>query len=147
MKFKYRLILLATLPLFLLVSLSTTPAFAAGITAVCGSSSTGGISGASSTTFCHDQPPASCSSGGATSTNCNPVTGTDGILLKVTDLVAFIAGVAAVIMIIVGAFQLVTSGGDSGRVKSARGTIIGALIGLVIISLAETIVLFVVGKL
>jgi hypothetical protein len=77
----------------------------------------------------------------------NPVYGKNGLLIKIANVIAFIAGAAAIIVIIVGALKLVTSGGDSGSVSSARGTIASALIGLVIVALAATIIDFVVNRL
>lgn len=78
--------------------------------------------------------------------NSNPISGKDGILLKATRIVAVIAGVAAVIMIIIGAIKYVTSGGDSSAAGSAKNTIIFALIGLVVIVLAQAIITFVVSQ-
>lgn len=76
----------------------------------------------------------------------NPISGTSGIILRATRLIAVVAGAAAVILIIVGAIQFVTSSGDSGGAKRARETILYALIGLVIIALAQAIVSFVVVR-
>ena len=77
----------------------------------------------------------------------NPLTGSNGLLLKIADVVAVLAGIAAIIVIIVSGFTLVASGGDAAKAKSARSAIIGAVIGLVIIALAATIVSFVLGNL
>jgi hypothetical protein len=77
----------------------------------------------------------------------NPIFGKGSVLAKATNIIAMVAGIAAVIMIIIGGFQYVTSGGDSGKAASARSTIIGALIGLVIIVLARTIINFVITRL
>jgi hypothetical protein len=65
------------------------------------------------------------------------------IIASVTNIISSLVAVAAVIMIIIGGFRYVTSGGDSNRVASARGTIINAIIGLVIAVLAQVIVRFV----
>lgn len=62
------------------------------------------------------------------------------------NILSLIAGVAAVIMLIVGGFRFITSSGDSNNVASARGTIIYALVGLVIVALAQFIVHFVLAK-
>jgi hypothetical protein len=80
--------------------------------------------------------------------NKNPIAGsTDSILAKAVNLLALIAGVGAVIMIIIGAFNLATSGGNSESIQKAKSRITGALIGLVIISLAWLIVSFAIDKL
>jgi hypothetical protein len=51
----------------------------------------------------------------------------------------------AVIMIIYGGFRYITSGGDSNRVGSAKNTLIYAIIGLIIVALAQLIVHFVLS--
>lgn len=76
----------------------------------------------------------------------DPVTGPNGIILKAANIIAIIAGVAAIIAIIIGGLKYVTSGGDSGGVSSAKQTILYALIGLIVIILARTIITFVIHK-
>ena len=77
----------------------------------------------------------------------NPLTGKDGVLYKVSLIVASVAGLVAVIVIIVSGFQFLVSGGDAQKVAGARRTLIGAIIGLVVIVLAQSIIMFVVGRL
>ena len=62
------------------------------------------------------------------------------------NLLSFAVGIAAVIMVILGGFKYVTSGGDSARVNSAKDTILYALAGLVVALMAQAIVRFVLGK-
>lgn len=88
---------------------------------------------------------------GSGSTACgttgkDPISGSNGVLEKVTIILAGIGSVTAVIIIIISALTIVTSGGDSNRVSSARSAIIGALIGLLLIGVAASIVTFVVSK-
>jgi hypothetical protein len=52
----------------------------------------------------------------------------------------------AVVMIIIGGLKYITSGGDSGNVTGAKNTILYAIIGLVIVALAQFIVRFVLSK-
>jgi hypothetical protein len=80
-------------------------------------------------------------------TGKDPLTGSDGALAKITNIIAFIAGALAVIMVIYGSLKYVTSGGDSGNVKSAKDTVFFALIGIVVIVASRTLILFVLGKL
>ncbi len=68
------------------------------------------------------------------------------ILTTVINVVSFIVGVIAVIMLIIGGFKFVTSGGDSNNVASARNTILYAVIGLVVVAIAQFIVKFVLVK-
>lgn len=72
---------------------------------------------------------------------------------KVNDLIALIinifsiiVGVVSVIMIIIGGLKYITSSGDSNNVQSAKNTILYAIIGLVIVALAQIIVRFVLSK-
>lgn len=74
------------------------------------------------------------------------ISGNDGIILKVANLIAIISGIAAVIMIIIGGFMFITSGGDSSHVSSAKKTIVYAVVGLVVVVLARTIVGFIVTR-
>ena len=73
----------------------------------------------------------------------------DGTKLKdgiktVTNVLLFVLGAIAVIMIIIGGIRYTTSNGDSGQVTSAKNTILYAVVGLVIALLAYAIVNFVV---
>jgi hypothetical protein len=64
-------------------------------------------------------------------------------IAKIINVLSSLAGVVAVIMIMVGGFRYITSGGDSAKATSARGTIINSVIGLVIAVFAQIIVRFV----
>lgn len=70
----------------------------------------------------------------------------DTTLTTIINLFSIIVGVVAVIMIIAGGFRYVTSGGKEEGVKGAKNTILYALIGLVIVALAQLIVKFVLNK-
>ena len=77
----------------------------------------------------------------------NPLTGTNGTLYKISSIVSIVAGIAAVFIIIISGVRYMTSGGDTQKTAAAKGTLVGAIIGLVIIALAQTIITFVVRKL
>lgn len=77
----------------------------------------------------------------------NNLTGSNGIILKVADLLAIVAGAAAVIMIIINGLKMVTSNGNSEGFASARRGILYALVGLVVIALSRAIVGLVLTKL
>lgn len=76
------------------------------------------------------------------------------IIHTAANIVAVIAGVAAVVVIIVAGFQFVTAGGvspgqrgnDPNKIKSARSALVGAIVGLVVIALAWTLVTFVTDR-
>lgn len=61
----------------------------------------------------------------------------------IVNIFSIIVGAIAVIMVIYGGFRYITSGGDSGRVGSAKNTLIYAVVGLIIVALAQVIVQFV----
>lgn len=64
----------------------------------------------------------------------------------ITDVLLFIVGAIAVIMIVVGGLRYVLSGGDSNAVSSAKNTILYAVVGLIVALLAYAIVRWVVGE-
>ncbi len=59
---------------------------------------------------------------------------------------SIIVGVAAVIMIIVGGLKYITSSGDSASTNSAKNTVLYAIVGLIIVALAQIIVRVVVHR-
>lgn len=65
------------------------------------------------------------------------------IVKTIVNILSVVVGVLAVVMIIVGGLKYITSGGDSNKTKSAKDTILHALIGLVIVAMAQFIVKFV----
>jgi uncharacterized membrane protein len=68
------------------------------------------------------------------------------IITTVINLFSLVVGVVAVIMIIIGGLKYITSGGDSGNITGAKNTILYAVIGLVVVALAQFIVKFVLGR-
>jgi hypothetical protein len=70
----------------------------------------------------------------------------NNLLKKAVNIISAIVGVVAVIMIIVGGFKYITSGGDQQKIASAKSTLLYAIIGLVIVALAQVIVHFVIGQ-
>ena len=63
----------------------------------------------------------------------------------VVNVMLFILGAIAVIMIIIGGIRYATSNGDSNTIKAAKDTILYAVIGLVVAILSYAIVNFIVG--
>jgi amino acid transporter len=70
----------------------------------------------------------------------------DKLVADIINLVSSIVGIIAVIMIIYAGFRYVTSGGSDDAVKGAKRTITYAVIGLVVVALAQIIVHFVLAK-
>lgn len=86
---------------------------------------------------------------GASCTAGDTATGTQkiqDIVTLIVNIFSIIVGIVAVIMIIVGGFKYITSGGDSGNITSAKNTIVYAVIGLVVVALAQFVVKFVLNK-
>jgi len=86
-----------------------------------------------------------------TSGSCtpDPTAGQDklnNIIRLVINIFSLIVGVVSIIMIIIGGLRYITSGGESSNISSAKNTIIYAIIGLVIVALAQFIVHFVLGR-
>ncbi len=77
----------------------------------------------------------------------NPLTGPTGVINRIANIFALITGIAAVIFIIIGGFEYVRSGGESAKVNKAKNTIIYAIIGLVVVVIARSIVGLAVSKL
>lgn len=74
-----------------------------------------------------------------------PATGSGvfAIIKNVIQVMLTIGGIIAVIMIIVGGIQYVTSNGEQSHVKSAKDTILYAIVGLVVTIVAYSVVYYV----
>jgi len=83
--------------------------------------------------------------GGCDLSNGDTTTINDTITQAI-NILSVLVGVTAVVMIIIGGFKYITSSGDSGNTASAKNTILFALIGLVIVGLAQVIVQFVINR-
>ncbi len=62
------------------------------------------------------------------------------------DIFSLVVGIAAIIMIIVSGLKFIISGGESSNINAARSTLLYAVIGLVVVALAQFIVRFVLAK-
>jgi cytochrome bd-type quinol oxidase subunit 2 len=85
------------------------------------------------------------------SSNCNPNSGdaegrVNGLIKLIINIFSLVVGVVAVIMIIIGGLKYITSSGDSNNITSAKNTILYAIIGLIVVALAQFIVKFVLSK-
>ena len=67
------------------------------------------------------------------------------IVQSILNWIFGIIGIVAVVMIIIGGFNFMTSAGDPGKVKKGKDTILYGIIGLVIALLAFAIVNFVLN--
>jgi hypothetical protein len=72
--------------------------------------------------------------------------GINNLIRRIVNIISVIVGIIAVIMIIFGGFRYITSGGSAEKVTAAKNTILYALIGLIIVALAQVIVRFVLRE-
>ena len=64
----------------------------------------------------------------------------------IVNVMLFILGAIAVIMIIIGGIRYTTSNGDAQQTKAAKDTILYAVVGLIVAILAYAIVTFIVSS-
>jgi len=78
---------------------------------------------------------------------CGSASGSLTSLIKtIINILSFVVATVSIIMIIFGGFRYITSGGDSGKITTAKSTIIYAIVGLVVVAFAQFIVQFVLQK-
>ncbi len=82
-----------------------------------------------------------CAKGNGQGENLN------NIFKTVTNILLFVVGAVAVIMLIIGGLRYVTSNGDQNAVTGAKNTIMYAIIGIVVAFLAFAAVNFVTSQL
>ena len=74
---------------------------------------------------------------------CNGTGSTDQLpklIQNVLNAIIAVSGLVAVVFVVIGGVQYMTSTGDAGKVKKAKDTILYALIGLIICVLSFAIV-------
>lgn len=110
---------------FSLVAVPSAPVYAQGVE--------DGIQGGADSAQSDDQPA--------------ELFGDGGIFQTVTNILLFIIGAIAVIMLIIGGIRYVVSGGDQTAVTSAKNTILYAIVGIIVAILAYAAVNFVTTNL
>ena len=70
-----------------------------------------------------------------------------GVMKRIINIFSIVVGAVSVIMIIIGGFRYIISGGDSSGVSGAKNTILYAVVGLIIVLFAQIIVRFVIANL
>jgi hypothetical protein len=66
---------------------------------------------------------------------------------NIANILIFLVGAIAVLVLILGGLTYVTSTGDAARIKRAKDTILYGVVGIVVAILAYAIVNFVIGAL
>ncbi len=130
-------LLLTSLASTLLLGLSGGVALAAAVTPDIQNSL---CSGGNDLNISTAQPGAECTKSATTGTNFNDALHTG------LNVFSIIVGIVAVIMIIIGGFRYITSSGNPDKVSGAKNTLIYAIVGLIIVALAQFIVRFVLSK-
>lgn len=67
-----------------------------------------------------------------------------GLITGILNAIIAVSGIVAVIFVLIGGVNYMTSAGDSGKLEKAKKTIIYAAIGLAIVALSFTMVNFVI---
>lgn len=80
------------------------------------------------------------------SPNVTPEKAINSTITNIINVTSALVGVIAVIMIIIAGLRYVTSAGNPEAAKSAKNTILYAIVGLVIVALAQIIVHFVLHQ-
>ncbi len=73
-------------------------------------------------------------------TNLPNDTSLSGFILKIINIALTVAGLIAVLFLIIGGFRYITSAGNEETAESAKKIIINAIIGVVVIILSFVIV-------
>lgn len=92
------------------------------------------------------QAPTATNAGACDISNSSASSNVTKLVTLAVNIFSWVIGVIAVFAIIFGGFKYITSAGESGGVTSAKNTILYAIIGLVIVALAQVIVRFVLGN-
>ena len=93
-----------------------------------------------------EQAAQACKGIAATGGSCDGGSGLMKGFSNIANALIFVIGAIAVIMVIIGALRYVLSNGDSAGLKSAKDTIMYALIGVVVAMLSYALVAFVIGR-
>jgi hypothetical protein len=98
------------------------------------------------------QPGGSLAEQGATV--CKDVTSSDTnsdpiykIIKAAIEVISFVTGVAAVILILISGIRFMTSGGEPSKVSEAKSTLLYAAIGIFIVIVSQGIIALVLNRL
>jgi type IV secretion system pilin len=89
---------------------------------------------------CNTLGSAGCSTTPANGVNLNSA------IAAAVNILSMVVGIIAVIMIIISGIKFITANGDAGAVKSARHTLTYALVGVVVVAVAQALVKFVLRR-
>ncbi len=72
--------------------------------------------------------------------------GKGGVLAKITNAILAVIATVAVLFLIIGGFQYITSAGNPDALEKAKNTILYAIIGILAALLAYAIVKFIISE-
>jgi len=108
------------------------------------------ITANAATLACNDDPKSGITGGAGCAQGANTpgeLFASGGIFTTIVNILLYIIGAIAVIMLIIGGIRYVTSGGNAASVTAAKNTILYAIIGIIVALLAYAIVNFVLTSL
>ena len=73
------------------------------------------------------------------------ITAPGGLVTTIVNVITYVAGVIVIFMIIFAGFRYITSTGDANKVNSAKNTLIYAIVGIIIIVMAQVIVHYIIN--
>lgn len=76
----------------------------------------------------------SCGGGGSSTVH--------NLVRTILNILSFIVGAVAIVMIVLSGLKFITSGGDSQKVSQARTALLYAVIGLIVVALTQAIIHF-----
>lgn len=97
--------------------------------------------------ICQNTPEATACQNRNQTVDSNDFYGRNGILTKVIRILSVIVGVVSVFVMIISGVKYMTSNGEPNRVNSAKDSLLYAVIGLALVALSQSIVIFVLNKL
>jgi hypothetical protein len=71
--------------------------------------------------------------------------GVGGVISAIIKILFIVAVLLALLFLIYGGIKWILSGGDKGKVEAARGTIVAALVGLVLVFLSYFLLMLVLS--
>ena len=92
---------------------------------------------------CKDKNAIACNELEIGQNGTNPVTSST---LTAVNIISLVSGTIAVVVMIIAGITLTMSQGDAGKIKSSRDAIIYSVVGLIVIALSRTIIIFILNR-
>ena len=102
---------------------------------------TGSVPAYAATDVCNSNAPQEVKDAAGCYGNANQL---PGVITGILNAIIVVAGLVAVVFVLIGGINYMTSAGDSAKLQKAKSTILYACIGLIIAALSFAIVNFVI---